>query len=157
MKRNNVSDILGQFRDWRGRQKLSQVQLGQRLGVAPVSNHSNRTWRQRHRLSTLLEMARALGLEAVLVPKNLLPALRHLLPRERGGSEFSTTAPPRRLLGNEPDDAEVGCEGSHSPRVWLNQIRVGSIISLPCDQNLFVFAEYIRAGDRPVLSLSFLR
>lgn len=40
--------------------------------------------------------------------------------------------------------------------VWLNQTRVGSITNLPCDQNLFVFEEsYIRAQDRPLLSLSF--
>ena len=40
--------------------------------------------------------------------------------------------------------------------VWLNQIRVGTITNLPYDQNLFVFdEEYARAGDRPVLSLSF--
>jgi len=40
--------------------------------------------------------------------------------------------------------------------VWLNQTRVGSITNLPYDQNLFVFEEsYIRAQDRPLLSLSF--
>jgi len=40
--------------------------------------------------------------------------------------------------------------------IWLNQTRVGTITNLPYDQNLFVFDdEYIRANDRPVLSLSF--
>lgn len=40
--------------------------------------------------------------------------------------------------------------------VWLNQIRVGTITNLPYDQNLFVFDEdYVRTGNRPVLSLSF--
>ena len=40
--------------------------------------------------------------------------------------------------------------------IWLNQIRVGTMTNLPYDQNLFVFdEEYVRAGDRPVLSLSF--
>jgi serine/threonine-protein kinase HipA len=40
--------------------------------------------------------------------------------------------------------------------IWLNQIRVGTVTNLPYDQNLFVFDDdYIRANDRPVLSLSF--
>jgi serine/threonine-protein kinase HipA len=40
--------------------------------------------------------------------------------------------------------------------IWLNQTRVGTITNLPYDQNLFVFDdEYVRADDRPVLSLSF--
>src|SRR6266513_5210739 len=40
--------------------------------------------------------------------------------------------------------------------IWLNQTRVGTLTNLPYDQNLFVFDDdYIRASDRPVLSLSF--
>jgi len=40
--------------------------------------------------------------------------------------------------------------------IWLNQTRVGTLTNLPYDQNLFVFDDdYVRASDRPVLSLSF--
>jgi len=40
--------------------------------------------------------------------------------------------------------------------IWLNQTRVGTLTNIPYDQNLFVFDDdYIRANDRPVLSLSF--
>ena|ERR1700733_3907812 len=100
-------DIIGQLRDQRERREMSQVQLGKLLGV-PQSQITR--IERRHsdiRLSTLLEMAHALGLELVLIPKPLFPAVRHLLTREQSGSEFSGSAPPRRLLGNEPEDADA--------------------------------------------------
>lgn len=105
-----VSDIIAKLRDQRQRQKMTQVQLGQLLGAPQSQITRIERGGSDIRLSTLLEMAHALGLEPVLIPKTLLPAVRHLLARERSSSESSATAPPRRLLGNEPEDtnAEVG-------------------------------------------------
>jgi HTH-type transcriptional regulator/antitoxin HipB len=110
MEKNTVSDIIRQLRDQRERQKMSQVHLGQLLGVPQSQITRIERGGSDIRLSTLLEMAHALGLEPVLIPKRLLPAIRHLLAREQAGSDSSATAPPRRLLGNEPEDtnAEVG-------------------------------------------------
>lgn len=41
-------------------------------------------------------------------------------------------------------------------KVWLNQVRVGTITNLPYDRNLFVFDDdYAANTDRPTLSLGF--
>jgi transcriptional regulator with XRE-family HTH domain len=110
MDKNAVSDMIRQLRDHRKRQNLSQVHLGKLLGAPQSQITRIECGGSDIRLSTLLEMARALGLEPVLIPKPLLPAVRHLLAREQAGSESPATAPPRRLLGSEPEDtnAEVG-------------------------------------------------
>ena len=50
------------------------------------------------RLSSVVEVSRALGLEVVLVPVRLVPTVRGLL-EERIGSQ-------RRLVGNDPEDEE---------------------------------------------------
>jgi transcriptional regulator with XRE-family HTH domain len=110
MAKYNVVDIVEQLRGQREQKKMSQVQLGQLLGVPQSQITRIERGGSDIRLSTLLEMAHALGLEPVLIPKTLLPAVRHLLTRERAGSEGSAPTLPRRLLGNEPEDsdAEVG-------------------------------------------------
>jgi transcriptional regulator with XRE-family HTH domain len=84
---------------------LSQSELGNSVGmpqsqVARIENGSTDI-----RLSTLLEISRALGLEAVLIPQALLPAVRQLLA-EHDRPELTNPAAPRRLLGAEPEDAD---------------------------------------------------
>lgn len=110
MDKNNIFDIIRQLRNERQRKSLSQVELAQRLGVPQSQINRIEHGGSDIRLSTLLEMAHALGLEPVLIPKPLLPAVRHLLTREQGGEESTVTGSPRRLLGNEPEEtsAEVG-------------------------------------------------
>lgn len=58
--------------------KLSQRALGKRVGLA--QSHLSRIERGAvdPQLSNLLEIARALGLELMLVPKRLVPAVRAL-------------------------------------------------------------------------------
>ena len=106
----SVNDIIVQLRDARKSQGLSQVELGKRLGVTQSQITRIERGASDIRLSTLVETAHALGLEPVLIPKPLLPAVRHLLAKQKGGIEPTLTAPPRRLLGSEPEDsdAEVG-------------------------------------------------
>ena len=110
MKRNSIVDIIQRLRDERQRKGLSQVELAQRLGVPQSQINRIENGGSDIRLSTLLEMAHALGFEPVLIPKTLLPAVRHLLEKERGGEESTATGSPRRLLGNEPEEssAEIG-------------------------------------------------
>lgn len=110
MNRNNIVDIIRQLRAERQRKNLSQVGLAQRLGVPQSQINRIEHGGSDIRLSTLVEMAHALGLEPVLIPKTLLPAVRHLLAREQGGEKSTATSSPRRLLGNEPEEtsAEVG-------------------------------------------------
>jgi transcriptional regulator with XRE-family HTH domain len=106
----SVNDIIVQLRDARESQGLSQVELGKRLGVAQSQITRIERGASDIRLSTLVETAHALGLEPVLIPKLLLPAVRHLLAKQKGGIEPTLTTPHRRLLGSEPEDsdAEVG-------------------------------------------------
>lgn len=106
MKQYNVFDIVGQLRAERERQNLSQVRLGQRLGVPQSQITRIERGASDIRMSTLLEVAHALGLEPVLVPKSLLPAVRYLLAKQQG-AESTPTALPRRLLGSEPEDGDA--------------------------------------------------
>jgi transcriptional regulator with XRE-family HTH domain len=110
MKQYDVFDIVGRLRRERERQNLSQVELGQRLGVPQSQITRIERGASDIRLSTLLEVAHALGLEPVLIPQSLLPAVRHLLAKQQGGVESTVNTPARRLLGSEPEDgdAEVG-------------------------------------------------
>jgi HTH-type transcriptional regulator / antitoxin HipB len=110
MKQYDVSDIVGELRRERERQNLSQVQLGRRLGVPQSQITRIERGASDIRLSTLLEVGHALGLEPVLIPQSLLPAVRHLLAKQQGGVESTVNTPARRLLGSEPEDgdAEVG-------------------------------------------------
>ena len=59
------------------------------------------------RVSTLLEMARVLGMEPVLVPKHLMPAVQALLGHARGQRDSETSRAIRiPLVGGAPEDAE---------------------------------------------------
>src|SRR6266404_3611952 len=106
----SVNDIIVQLRDARESQGLSQVELGKRLGVTQSQITRIERGASDIRLSTLVEMAHALGLEPVLIPKSLLPAVRHLTERRGPKFDAAPAAPPRRLLGSEPEDssAELG-------------------------------------------------
>jgi transcriptional regulator with XRE-family HTH domain len=106
----SVNDIIVQLREARKSQGLSQIEMGKRLGVTQSQITRIERGASDIRLSTLVETAHALGLEPVLIPKPLLPAVRHLLAKQKGGIEPTLTTPPRRLLGSEPEDsdAEVG-------------------------------------------------
>jgi transcriptional regulator with XRE-family HTH domain len=59
------------------------------------------------RFSSVVEVSRSLGIEVVLVPIRLLTAVNHLLDQH-------DPRPPgllrRRLVGNDPEDAEDGDE-----------------------------------------------
>ena len=110
MMKYSVNDVIRSLREAREGQELSQVELGKRLGVTQSQITRIERGTSDIRLSTLVETAHALGLEPVLIPKSLLPAVRHLLATQKGGTELALTPPPRRLLGTEPEDsdAEVG-------------------------------------------------
>lgn len=110
MAKYSVNDVIVQLREARESQGLSQVELGKRLGVAQSQITRIERGTSDIRLSTLVETAHALGLEPMLIPKSLLPAVGHLLTKQKSGIEPTLSTPPRRLLGSEPEDgdAEVG-------------------------------------------------
>lgn len=83
----SLIEALRHLRDERG---VSQANLAKRLGVAP-SHISRIEHGADPRLSTFVEMARALQAEPMLVPREHLSAVRALLEdlkgRQEGGPE----------------------------------------------------------------------
>jgi HTH-type transcriptional regulator / antitoxin HipB len=66
------------FRSRRRERKVTQASLARRLGMS-VSNLSRIEHGADFRVSTLLDLARELRLEPVLVPKEMVPAIRSML------------------------------------------------------------------------------
>jgi HTH-type transcriptional regulator / antitoxin HipB len=62
------------------------------------------------RLSTLTEIARALDLEPMLIPKHLAPAVQYMIHAPNQPSE---NAP--KLVGNTPDDLGTGSSQNWEP------------------------------------------
>ena len=114
------------------------------------------------RLSSVVEVSLALGMEMVAVPIRLVPAVRRLLKEQETGKVSRS-----RLVGNDPEDAEdaEGDDDELQPRFLNARLRtfpfgcgqtlVGSIVELANDRSVFEFDEaYVRNENRPVLSLS---
>ena len=98
--------IQEQIRQTREAKALTQSDLGARIGQ-PQSAVSRIEHGGDLRLSTLLEMARVLDLEPVLVPKHLIPAVHALLGHAGGQDESQTSGQSSiPLVGGVPEDAE---------------------------------------------------
>jgi transcriptional regulator with XRE-family HTH domain len=95
-----IQDQIRQVREAKG---LTQSDLGRGIGQ-PQSSISRIERGGDIRLSTLLELARVLELEPMLVPKHLIPAVQALVGHtvEQENSD-SVNAP---LVGGVPEDAE---------------------------------------------------
>lgn len=94
----SIQDQLRQFREAKG---LTQSDMGARIGQ-PQSAVSRIERGGDLRVSTLLEMARALEMEPVMVPKHLIPSVQALLRQATGQRENE----PIPLVGGAPEDAE---------------------------------------------------
>jgi HTH-type transcriptional regulator / antitoxin HipB len=93
-------DLLDLVREQRRRRGMSQAQLGHLLKM-PQSQIARIERGSDIRLSTFLEVARALDLEPMLVPKHVVPAVRYMIEAPQHGS-----ASRPKLVGNEPDESE---------------------------------------------------
>jgi HTH-type transcriptional regulator/antitoxin HipB len=95
--------IQRQIRQARKAEGLTQSDLGHRIGQ-PQSAVSRIERGGDLRLSTLLEMARVLELEPMLVPKSLIPAVQALVGHaiNQEGSKAPDSIP---LVGGTPEDA----------------------------------------------------
>jgi HTH-type transcriptional regulator / antitoxin HipB len=98
----HMSSIQEQIRRAREEKGLTQAELGIRLGQ-PQSSVSRVERGGDVRLSTVLEIARTLDLEPMLIPKRLVPAVRALI-QHRGGQELEVPGPS--LVGGVQEDAE---------------------------------------------------
>jgi transcriptional regulator with XRE-family HTH domain len=73
-----------QLLDGRRRAKLTQDDVAIRAGLSRVSYRAIETGAAAPRASTLVNIARALGMEMMLIPKEMIPAVQAML---RSGDE----------------------------------------------------------------------
>ena len=98
--------IQGQVRIARESKRLTQADLGSRIGQ-PQSAVSRIERGGDLRVSTLLEMARVLEMEPMLIPKHLVPAVQALVGHATGGrSQVLVPEVNIPLVGGAPEDAE---------------------------------------------------
>jgi HTH-type transcriptional regulator/antitoxin HipB len=98
--------IQEQIRRARESKGLTQSDLGSRIGQ-PQSAVSRIERGGDLRVSTLLEMARVLEMEPVLVPKHLVPAAHALLGHASGKGDAPMSGQNSiPLVGGAPEDAE---------------------------------------------------
>ncbi len=98
-----MTSIQTQIRKAREEKGFTQAELGVRLGQ-PQSSVSRVERGGDVRLSTLLEIARTLELEPMLIPKSLVPAVRALVQHWAGQIRGSISVPA--LVGGMPEDPE---------------------------------------------------
>jgi transcriptional regulator with XRE-family HTH domain len=84
--------------------RLSQQQVANLTGKAQSQIARIESGREDARLSSVVQVARSLGLDLVPVPVRLLPAVRHLLHQHGAGTPGAAS----RLVGNDPEDVEAG-------------------------------------------------
>ena len=98
-----MASIQEQIRVARDSKDLTQADLGSRIGQ-PQSAVSRIERGGDLRVSTLLEMARVLEMEPILIPKHLVPAVQALVGHASDGRNvFEANIP---LVGGAPEDAE---------------------------------------------------
>lgn len=97
--------IQEQVRAAREMKGLTQSDLGSRIGQ-PQSAVSRIERGGDLRLSTLLEMARVLEMEPMLIPKHLVPAVGALVKHATEQSDVPASDANIPLVGGAPEDAE---------------------------------------------------
>lgn len=104
MTNNAQLDMVETLRRARQERELSQAELARQLKMTQAQIARIENGLTDPRLSTLTELARALGLEPILLPKQLLPSVNYLVAQHRGALEPLDAK--RRLIGAEPEDAD---------------------------------------------------
>lgn len=101
-----ISHIMNQLATARRSKGYTQLLLGQKMGVPQSHVSKIETGVVDVGLSTLIEMARVLDLEVMLVPRKLVPAVRGMQQAERGkhADEPARERPAYRL--DDGDDEE---------------------------------------------------
>ena len=100
-----MASIQEQVRVARDSKGLTQADLGSRIGQ-PQSAVSRIERGGDLRVSTLLEMARVLEMEPILIPKHLVPAVRALVGQATGRNQVTVSEANIPLVGGAPEDAE---------------------------------------------------
>jgi transcriptional regulator with XRE-family HTH domain len=104
----NISKTLGRaLRDRRRKVGLSQAKVATLTGKTQSQIARLENGLSDPRFSSVVEVSRALGTEVVLVPIRLLTAVNHLFDKH---DPNPTGLSRRKLVGNDPEDAEDGDE-----------------------------------------------
>jgi DNA-binding XRE family transcriptional regulator len=74
-----LKELGRQFRDGRQRIKLTQDEVAARAGLSRVSYRAIETGAAAPRAGTLINIARALGMEMMLIPKEIVPAIHAMM------------------------------------------------------------------------------
>jgi DNA-binding XRE family transcriptional regulator len=74
-----LKDLGRQFRDGRKRIKLTQDEVAAQAGLSRVSYRAIETGAAAPRAGTLINIARALGMEMMLIPKEIVPAVHAMV------------------------------------------------------------------------------
>ena len=85
-------------------QKLSQVNLGRKLKIPQNHISAMEAGKVDVRASTLVSWARAVGLELLVVPRQLAPAIGHLKREMSSPAEYAEASPPALYEVTETDD-----------------------------------------------------
>lgn len=85
----NYEPILDQLRRARQDAGVSQRELSRRTGITQSHISQTESGRSEAGLSTVIQMARALDLELMLVPKKLVPAVEGVIGRNASDSQLS--------------------------------------------------------------------
>ena len=86
--RNGVKSLIGTIAAARKAKGLTQEALGKQMGVPQSQLSRLEAGKVDLRTSNLLELARLVDLEVVLVPRKWLPAVRRLMEDPDGRSRF---------------------------------------------------------------------
>lgn len=110
-----MSKILNEFQNARKAAGLTHDKLAQRAGVSRMTVQRTEAGKIDPRLSTVLVLARALGMDLMLVPKSLRPDLENFV---RSGGRFlgqpsGIGAPPSLVDELLQSDEPVG--KNHTP------------------------------------------
>jgi HTH-type transcriptional regulator / antitoxin HipB len=101
-------EFLKTIRTQRRNHGFSQSKLGSIVKMPQSQLARIETGASDVRLSTLTEIARALDLEPMLIPKHLVPAVQYMIDVPNQSSESTP-----RLVGNAPEDIE-----KDTPEIW---------------------------------------
>jgi len=108
-----VQQIAIHLREVRETRAISQRRLGERIGLTQAQISRFEGGRADLRLGSLVELARGLDLEVVLVPRRKVPAVEALAGRGRGrASRESCEAPGRQ--GGLPGPGRADRDAVHA-------------------------------------------
>jgi len=88
------------------RQKLSQESLGRKLKLPQNHISAMEAGKVDVRTSTLVSWARAVGLELLVVPREVAPAVEHLKKEMSSSATNTETSPPALYEVTETDEGD---------------------------------------------------